>query len=433
MSTRALETKRPAPPGTAYTLYMLLLLLGAYTLSYADRQMFAVLIPSIGREFALSNTTLGLIAGPGFVIPHVLFTMPLAGLADRWSRRGVLGAAILFWSIASAACGLAGAAWQLTLARIGVGIGEAGGTAPAQAIASGLFPRRRSAAMGVLSSGVYFGILLGLAGGAAIADVWGWRAAFIALALPGAPLAILIWFTGPRREIGTAAGSTISGRAAIARCLRIRSLLLFALGMGIFNIFGYAAAIWLPSFFVASHHMTMTQAGLWLGVGTAAGGIFGSFASGAIVEALAPRDPRWQLRVPALGLLLSFPLLMVMFLLPGGAAVTIAGHAVPLVAPISLVSAFLNSLWMGPSFAAMTRVVPVGLRAQAIGLVTVAINVIGTLLGPPIAGAVSDLLALRFGPDSLRYSLLAMSSLMLVGGLLIWRAAEWYRSDMIAE
>jgi MFS family permease len=407
----------------------------ASTLSNADRHVLSVLLPSIKREFGLSDGVIGLIAGPVFIVPYVLFTMPLARLADRWSRRSVLAGAIAFWSVATGICGLAANAWVLMLGRLTVGMGEAGGSPPSQSLVASLFSKRRSLAMGVLASGTYFGVLAGVAGGAAVADQWGWRAAFLVLAAPGIPLALLIWLTGPRRrkqiDVQTPAqGSVLS---VLHRCFRIRSLVLLSLGMGIYVIYGYAAAIWLPSYFILSHGMSMTEAGMWLGIGAAAGGITGSLASGAIVEALLPKDQRWQLWVPALGILLSVPLLVTVLLLPSGVALTLGGHDIPMVAVISVISAFLGSLWMGPSYAALARLLPLELRGQAVALLVIVINVMGSMLGPPIAGLVSDLLAAPFGDESLRYSLLSMSVLAFIGGLIVWRAASHYRAEMIHE
>lgn len=422
---------RPARP--AYAIYMLVLLVFASMLSNADRQVVAVLLPAIKAEFGLSNAMLGLIAGPAFIVPYVLFTMPLARLADRWSRRSVLAGAIFVWSMASAACGLATSATQLIMGRLVVGMGEAGGGPPSQSLVATLFDKRRSLAMGVLSSGVYFGILLGLAGGALLAAYGGWRMAFLALAAPGVPLALLIWWTGPRRAkaVSRTALPTDSVRTVLSHCLSIRSLLLLSIGMGLFNIFGYGAATWLPSYLTLSHGMSVVEAGTWMGFSAAGGGILGSLASGAIVESLLPRDQKWQLRVPAAGLLLSFPLFLIIFTLPNGAAISVLGLSLPTVALLMLATGFLNALWMGPSYAALARVVPPHLRSQAIGLLAVIINVMGSLVGPPAAGIVSDAFSARFGPESLRYSLMTMSVLAVIGGAMIWRAASHYPSDMV--
>ena len=418
----------------AYAVYMLVLIVLTNMIAYADRHVFSVLMPAIKAEFGLDDTTMGFIGGPGFILTFVIFSFPLARLADRWSRRAVLAIAMTFWSCATAACGLAANVWQLTAARLAVGMGEAGGLPPSQSLIASLFEKRRNTALGALGATPYLGVLVGLAGGAALAEAWGWRWAFIALAIPGLPLALLIWLTGPRRNAKPAAAvdaEKVSALGTLYTCVRIRSLLLLSFGVGVFNVFGYAGAIWLPSYFMRSHGMSMLEAGSWLGVGSAIGGVAGAFASGAFVEALVKRDDRWQLRVPAIGLILAFPLLAVMFLLPGEASVNVAGQALPLVALFGVCTSFLSSLWMGPCFGAAARLVPPDRRSQAVSMVVIVVNVMGSLLGPPIAGFVSDLLGQRFGDEALRYSLLSMSLLTLIGGATLWAASIHYPREMV--
>ena len=422
---------------SAYRVYILLLLLLLNSLSYADRHLFSILIPAVKAEFGVSDSLLGLIGGPGFIVSYVLCSMPLARLADRWSRRGVLAMAATLWSAATAACGAAANVLQLALARFVVGIGEAGGLPPSQSVLASLYGEdRRAAAMGVLASGTYFGLILGLLGGAAIAAEWGWRAAFLTLALPGFPLALLFWFTGPRRQrrkAGQAAPEGPGFWTSVRMFWNIRSLRLMAIGVGTFNIFGYAGAVWMPAYFMRSHGMSVVEAGAWLGLGAAVGGITGSIASGAIVDKLRLRGEQWQLRVPAIAFLLSFPLNVAMFLMPGGAGISAGGMHVPGVALLTTLSGFLAACWAGPSFSAAARLVAPSQRAQATAMLVVIINVIGSMVGPSLGGFVSDLLAGRMGEESLRISLLIMSLLTVAGGLLFWRASIHYPRDLGAR
>jgi MFS family permease len=424
--------ERPARP--AYALYILLLLVAINSLSYADRHVFSVLIPAIKAEFGATDSLLGLIGGPGFVVSYVLFSMPLARLADRWSRRGILTLSATLWSAATAACGAAGSMAQMGIARLMVGIGEAGGLPPAQSILSSLYDeRRRSSAMGVLSSSTYIGIVLGLTGGAAVAATWGWRWAFFALAIPGFPLALLLWRTGPRRSKAVRKPDTEPSETlwnAVRRFWAIPSLRLLGLGVGTFNIFGYAAAVWMPAFFMRSHDMTIVEAGAWLGIGSAIGGITGSLLSGVVVDRLRVRSETWQLRVPAIAFLLAFPLHILTFTLPGGAAVHFGGFAIPDVALLSTLSGVMSAMWAGPAFGAAARLVLPHQRAQATAMLVVIINVIGSAFGPVLGGVVSDVLSDDFGADSLRISLLALSILTIFGGLLFWRAASHYPNDL---
>ena len=289
----------------AYQIYILLLLLLVNAISYADRHLFSILIPSIKAEFGVTDSVLGLIGGPGFTVSFMLFSLPLARLADRWSRRGVLALAATLWSIATAASGVAANVVQLAIARFAVGIGEAGGLPPSQAILASLYSEnRRAGVMGVLTSSTYFGLVIGLVGGAAVASQWGWRAAFLTLAVPGFPLALLLWLTGPRRTRGFTPASTKpkageSFWAFVQLFWATKSLRLLAIGLGIFNIFGYAAAVWMPTFFMRSHGMTLVESGAWLGIGASIGGIMGSMGGGMLVDHLRKRGEYWQLRLPA--------------------------------------------------------------------------------------------------------------------------------------
>lgn len=425
---------RPAATySRAYIGFFVVLLLIANTLSYADRHLFSVLIPAIKDEFKLSDGSIGLIGGPVFVVSFVLFSFPLATLADRYSHRGVLASSIALFSAATAWCGLAGNMLHLALARLLVGIGEAGGLPPAQAMLSVLVgERRRSSVMGVLSAGSYAGLVLGLAGGAAIAGMWGWRWAFFALAMPGLPIALLIRFTAPKnpQRAPSETKSSISMIAAFRICFATPSLRLLAIGMGTFNIFAYAAVLWLPAYFMRSHGMTMIEAGAWMGLGAASGGILGSLTSGVIVDALRTRSERWQVRLPALALLISAPLFAIGLLLPRGISIDVAGLHLPLVALINCLTTFFSALWAGPSFAAASRVVAPEMRAQATALLIIITNVLGPALGPVVAGLVSDAFSERFGVESIRYSLLVISLFTVIGGAIFWRAGHYYPADI---
>lgn len=422
------------PTGRAYRLYILLLLLALNALSYADRHVFSVLIPAIKKEFGATDALIGIMGGPGFIISYVMFSLPMARWADRWSRRGVLTAAAALWSAATAACGAAANVAQLATARLIVGVGEAGGTPPSQSMLSDLYEESdRSGAMGVLSSAAYIGVLLGLAGGAAIASLWGWRATFFSLALPGFPLALLMWLTGPRRK-GTVSNAPARPNEgiwiAVRRFWAIPSLRVLAIGVGTFNIFGYAAAIWTPAFFMRSHGMSMIEAGSWLGIGSAIGGITGSMASGFVADHMRAYGESWQLRVPAIAFFIAFPVSLISYSLPGGAQVSVGAFHIPGVALLTIFSSMMSAMWGGPAFGAAARLVSPHQRAQAIAMLVVLVNVIGSGFGPVIGGFVSDGLTGSFGTEALRISLMSMSILTALGGGLCWCAAGHYSADL---
>ena len=418
-----------------YAIYMLAILTAANVLSYADRYLFSITIPAIKTEFSASDSLLGIVAGPGFTMSYLLFTMPLATLADRWSRRRVLAISATLWSAATGFCGLATGMFQLTAARVLVGVGEAGSMPASQSMISQLFEAgRRSTALGVLGSAPYLGLVIGLSGGGAIASAWGWRAAFLIMAVVGLPIALLIWLTGPKRASASTLPSAAQGRepawVTMRRCWAIPSLRLLALGTGIFNIYGYAGSIWLPTLLMRSHGMTAAEAGFWLGTCSTIGGVAGSLSSGAIVDALTKYDARWQLRLPALCFILAFPVFFLMLTLPAGLSIRLISFDMPVIGLLLMLGGFLSSVWMGPAFGAVSHLVPSEQRAQATAMLIVIINVVGSALGPVIAGMVSDALAVKFGGEALRYSLLSMSLLTVVGGLTYFRASMHYGGDI---
>ena len=417
-----------------YAVYILVLLLAINTFSYADRFVFSILIPDIKEAFGASDSTLGLLGGPAFMISFVLFTLPLARLGDRWSRRGVVAISATVWSFASAACGIAGSIAQMSIARVIVGVGEAGAMPSSQAMVSGLFSeRRRSTALGVLSAASQLGVVTGLAGGAAIAAIWGWKMAFIALSLPGVALGVLIWLTGPKQTPvtpATATGGDSSMWQSVKLFLSTPSLRNIALGVGIFNIFGYAGITWLPAYFTRSHGLTVLETGTWLGIGSAIGGVLGAVTSGMLVDKLRHRDEAWQLRIPAIGLFGSVPLLAAMFLLPGGAEVRFGNFHVPGVVMLLLLTSYLGALWTAPAYGAIARLIPARERAQAVGVFVVILNLIGSVLGPPLAGLASDILTPMFAHDSMRYSLLSLTVLVFVGAIFALFAARSFKADL---
>ena len=413
-----------------YRIYILVLLLAANALAYADRHLLSVLLPSIKDEFKVSDAMLGFIAGPAFIAPYVLLSVPLAALADRWSRRKVIALAVGVWSAATALCGMAANPIQLMLGRVLVGTGEAGGFPASQSVIIGLFPRhQRSTALGVLSSGAYIGLLLGLACGGALAMAFGWRMAFFILAAPGILVAFLIWTTVPRRSREISVTKSNSMASVIKLCWSIRTFRNLAYALGLFTIFGFAAAVWMPSYFMRSHGMTAFEAGMWMGIGSGIGGVAGTFVSGVIVDRLAARDIRWQLRVPAVGFMIAVPVIIATLLLPAGFVIEVGGVVIPVVSLCLIVNAFLTAFWSGPTYAALSSCVDPTLRAQVASLMIAIISIVGAMLGPLFTGFASDILTPHLGNEALRYSLLGLGSTVIAVAWFFWRAASAYRTD----
>jgi len=418
-----------------YLGYVLILFTLVAILNAADRQVLSVLMPFIKKDLGASDTLLGFIAGPAVTIPHVLLGIPLARLADRWSRRKVLAIAVATWSVFNSMSGLAANALQLTMARVAVGVGESGGTPGIQSMIAELFPTSfRSTALGIYSTSAYLGVLAGMMGGAALGSYVGWRATFFWLGVPGIVMALLCWWTLPRRGVAFvhAAEADLKLQAVLTLCWERRTLRYLALGAGAFSTFGLALATWMPSYFMRSHGMTIMEAGAWMGMLAVTGGVVGTVTSGMIVDRLSRRDLRWQLRVPAIGFFTVIPLYMVQLLWPAEWVFQIAGMRVPGVVLFSFPCAFLSALYPGPFFAALVSVVPPTMRSQAVATISIVISIIGAAIGPLFAGGVSDYFSGTYGSNALRYALLSMTVMVLIAGLLFWRAASHYVDEKVS-
>ena len=239
---------------TTYKVYVLVLLLVVYISNYADRMILSVLMPAIKAEFQASDTAMGFLAGTAFAIFYATLGVPIAIWADRGNRKNIISIAVAIWSAMTAVCGLAPNFWLFALARVGVGVGEAGGSPPSHSIISDLFgPKERATALGIFALGVPFGLFVGLYGGAQVAEIYGWRMTFYLLGIPGLLLALLVYFTIREPRRGASDGFAHSGDApalmtTVRHMLAQKSLVHVFAGATITTLVGYAGVVWWPTF-----------------------------------------------------------------------------------------------------------------------------------------------------------------------------------------
>lgn len=398
MSTRAWPVRRR---------YALGLLLAVFAVNFLDRQILAVLMPAIKAEFDVSDTRLGLLAGPAFAVFYTTLGIPLAVLADRGSRRWLIGASLALFSAMTALSGLVTSFGQLLAARIGVGVGEAGTNPASHSLIADLYgPRERSTAMAVFALGPQLGLLLAFLVGGWAGQRWGWRAAFLAAGCSGFLLAALVGlgFDEPERvgahggPEGRAPSSPLATARAMWACPALRHILL---GVSLATAVGQAVLTWAPSFLERSHGFGSAAAGALLALVLGAGGATGTYLGGRLADGLSVRDPRWQVWVVALALGAAAPLWGATYLAPGTATM-LALMALP---------GFLAGVFIGPTFALVQALVEPHRRAVAASILLFLANLVGYSLGPLAVGALSDVLAPRLGADSLRYALTAVSAL----------------------
>lgn len=362
--------------------YLILLLTAIFTLNFLDRQIVSILAGPIKAELGLSNGALGLLAGFSFALFYSALGLPIALIADRISRIWVIGGSAIIWSFMTILCGQATNFWQLFLARVGVGIGEAGCVPASHAlIADRLPPRDHAFALAIFALGIPLGTLCGLAIGGWVAQEYGWRTAFLVAGVPGLVLGPLALLTLKDRRGPVTRSDARPSLVAVARQLRTnRTFVLAVLGAILASGAGYGIVAFLGVYLVEARAFSLAQAGLALGLILGTGGAIGTAAGGRIVSSLG--GIRAHALVPAAGVAAAAPL-------------TFAGIAQPDTTGL-LVALFLatlaSSLWYGPIFALIQSTAGGHSRAVVAAIFTFMVNMIGLGLGPPLVGLLSDAL-----------------------------------------
>lgn len=257
-----------------YRAYVLFILVVVYTFNFIDRVIVGILAEPIKRDLGLSDTQLGLMSGAAFALFYTLMGIPIARLADRRSRTWIMTGSLALFSGFTALCGQATTFMQLLLARIGVGVGEAGGVAPAFSLVSDYFPsHQRARALAVFSFGIPIGSGLGTLFGGLVASAVDWRMAFLTVGVGGLLLVPIFRLTVREPVRGALDGlTTVPAQCSLADVVRVLarkpSFFLLALGASSSSIVGYGLLFWTPSFFMRSHGLTLSQTAWAVGLGT---------------------------------------------------------------------------------------------------------------------------------------------------------------------
>ena len=414
-------------PSPSLQRRVLLLLLLAYVFNFLDRQILSILKIPIKAELGLSDTQLGLMGGIAFASLYSTLAIPLARYADRGRRVNVVAWSVAVWSGFTALCGLAGNFWQLFAARMGVGIGEAGGVAPSYALIADYFtPQRRARALAIFSLGIPIGSAIGLFFGGWIATVLDWRWAFVLIGLAGIPVAIALRRFVPEPPLGAQDdGSAViapSFRDVMALLLTKPSFWLLSFGAAAASICGYGLGFWLPSYFNTSLGLPLDQLGLYFGTIVLVGGSLGIWFGGWLGDKLGGARPGAYALVPGIAFLLTAPLYFV--------AINQNSLGAGLI--LYTIPYMLSLAWLGPVVSAVQHLVPAAMRATASASLLLINNLIGIGFGTFIFGYLSDQLKPEYGADSLRIALLIGIGFYVVAGVLMLGAAallkrDWYR------
>jgi len=423
LEENSVETKIQ-PVSMLYRNYVLFMLTLVYIFNFIDRQILVILQESIKKDLGLSDTQLGLLSGLSFAVFYVLLGIPIARLADRSNRRNIVAASLAVWSGMTALCGMAQNYIQLLLARIGVGVGEAGCSPPAHSIISDYFPaHQRATALSVYSMGIYIGILFGFSLGGWLDAQYGWRFAFIALGVPGVLFAIF-FFLSVKEPLRSIAHNPKADNQSFLQVLKLLfskpSFLFLSFAVGLHAFSTYALGNWLPSFLSRIHLMPREDIGLYAGFILGTAGALGTIVGGYLADRLGKKDSAWYIKVSAFSAILAIPFLLLYYFHPSVNIVLIS-----LFVAYTLISTFL-----GPSIAITHSLVPPHMRAFASAILFLVLNLIGLGLGPLFVGIVSDYLEPSMGVLSIRWALASTLVVSLIAIGLFFKASMHLKEDL---
>jgi predicted MFS family arabinose efflux permease len=405
---------QPAP--SFYAWYVLALLWAVALLRFVDLQIVAVLLEPIKAEFLLSDTQLALLGGLAFALFYGVLGLPVAWLADRWSRRTIIAVAVSLWSLMTALCGFAGSFTTLFLARIGVGIGEAGGYPPTSSLLADYFrPEQRSRVYAILASAIPVGVFTGFLVGGIVSQWWGWRTALQVVGVPGIVLGLLVLLT-VREPLRGRFDATVASTTALPFLVSVRSLWQLhayrkvVAGACLYTLGAYGSGVWIPSYFIRHHGFSVSEIGIMMALLYGGGGLLGTLAGGWVAERLGKRHGALQghARLCQWSLLATLPLVPLVYLSPSA----------PLALALQTGVIVLMHMNIGPVLMLIQGLAGPARRAVAHALSVLVSNVVALPLGPLLVGWFSDNLGAHFGSQTLGIGIMLLL-------LAAWSCAGW--------
>jgi len=394
----------------------LLLLTAVFVLANIDRNILAILLPSIQGEFALADWQLGLLGGFAFSLMYGIGGIFVSFAADRSNRSRIIAISLAVWSMMTMLCGAATSFVQLLLVRAGVGLGEAGCSPPAHSLIADLFPDdRRALALGVYAAGASAGLTLSYLLGAWLVQEYGWRLAFVAVGLPGVLLAPLVAMAAKdvfRARTRVAVFSSAL-RGAFTRNVALiwkdRVLRHVFIGASLAAGVSASTILFVPTYLMRTHQMSALDVGLALGLLSGIIGSSGMIIGGWVADRLGRTDPARRLWVAAAAKVIALPALF-LFLTVDDTTTALWLYAFP---------ALVGGIWLGPTYAAVQSQSPPDSRAMGAALLLLTYNIIGFGCMPLLIGAASDIVQRASGQDGLS------SAMLLLVPFSLWSALHF--------
>ncbi len=384
------------------------------TVNFVDRQILSVLAELIRKDLSLTDTQLGLLTGLSFSLFYGIVGIPAAMLADRTHRVRLVAGACLLWSLFTGACGFATSFWHLALARFGVGVGEAGGTAPSLSILADYYPpAQRPAVIGLFTVNGPLGVFVGASLGGWVAGQFGWRGAFLLTAGIGAvaALALAAIVREPQRGALDPQPARVAERAGLAATARTflsrPTLRLLLVGSGLAAFVSTGMLNWIPAYLMRVQHMPLAEVARWFGPAAGICMGLGIWGGGALVNWAGPTRLKAYAWAPAGSMLVCAPTLALACMAP-----TWQTSLALMVVPMTCCT-----MYVAPALALAQNLSPVAARATATALLLLSFNIIGVGGGPLAVGALSDALAKADVTDALRLALMALGPVAVVSAL----------------
>ncbi|HEX4895672.1 MAG TPA: MFS transporter [Solimonas sp.] len=420
---------RLSNPTGWYRTYCLGLIFVVLVIAYVDRGIFGVVMEPIKQEFGLSDLQLGVLTGPAFALFYAIMGIPLARWADMGNRRVVVSVCVAIWSAMTALGGLAQSYGTLFLARIGVGIGEAGAVPPTHSLASNYYPpQQHGKVASVLSFAALIGSFAGIILGGEILKASDWRTTLMVVGVPGLAIALLAFLTlrEPREHTRVPGLSQLfdaESRRIVKHLMQTPTYFQLILAFAVVSFFTLGMPAFLIPFFQRSFDLEISIATRGYGITAMLSTIVGTVLAGVVVDRLARRDVAWKLRLPGILCVLAAPIMGAGLLAPDYQTCLILygiGNTLVFVA--------LPALYSGVYGVARDSE-----RAMAIAVLGLVTNLIGLGLGPVVLGAISDALNPAFGIDSLRYALAGSVVFLAWGAAHMLLGSRTYAADDVSR
>jgi MFS family permease len=415
-----LDKGPPEPKDWTFaSVYALVLLTLVSTLNYFDRSVLSLMLPLIKKEFTVSDTTLGVVTS--LIAVYAILGVPVAWLAERWSRRNVIAIGLFFWSVMTGLTCLIGSVWQLGATRFGVAVGESAGLAPSQSILSDLFSRRaRPVVLSIITTASSLALLIYSPAAGWIAGKYGWRTVFLAAGAPGVILALVMLATirEPRHQVSEAVKTARLGEA-LAFLSGSKAFLWCFAGTSIMGVYLYGVSAWDASFLNRVRHFTVPEIGQIFQPIRGGVSAVGIVLGGLLSARLEPIDHRWRCWIPGLACVLMAPFQFV-YLFSDSQPVWISAYAL---------AALFSIMHQGPIYAVYVSVAQARSRAVAVSVALLGATVVGQFGGPILIGRLNDVLHARYGDAAIRYSMLVVMACAFLAGLCYLMASRYVAAD----